>query len=293
MRRLFRQFSFPAVAQSRFAGDARVNPRGRGARLLARPCFRCGVSTTPIWSWPASSGTGRRKPVRSPHPGTATSSWTGRGRRGAPDPSSQWIQDREPDGPWSDERWTLHHFFEGLGYEPIFVEGSDPARMHRRMAAAMDQAFDLIRHIQTESRENAMFGCPAGRSSSFGAPRAGPGRRRSMARRSRARGERTSSRCAGARGPGSPTHSRAMDKKLPARGTVRPRRATDSPTPGTRSEGDKRMVRTRMQTEGVVARPVPAGLAGFRGVGAAPGGRLGRSDQVRGRVPCRGNAPEC
>ena len=55
---------------------------------------------------------------------------------------------------------TLHHLFEGLGYEPIFVEGSDPARMHRRMAAAMDQAFDLIRHIQTASRENAMFGMP-------------------------------------------------------------------------------------------------------------------------------------
>lgn len=55
---------------------------------------------------------------------------------------------------------TLRYFFEGLGYEPIFVEGSDPKHMHRRMAAAMDRAFELIGHIQTASRDRATLGMP-------------------------------------------------------------------------------------------------------------------------------------
>lgn len=46
----------------------------------------------------------------------------------------------------------LIHFFEGLGYHPILVEGDDPMPTHARMAAALDLAFDIIRDIQVAAR---------------------------------------------------------------------------------------------------------------------------------------------
>ena len=46
----------------------------------------------------------------------------------------------------------LEKLFIGYGYEPFFVEGSEPADMHRKMAAVFDQAFDRIRAIQDEAR---------------------------------------------------------------------------------------------------------------------------------------------
>ena len=42
----------------------------------------------------------------------------------------------------------LRALLEGFGHEPLFVEGSDPARMHQRMAEVMDQAIASIRRIQ-------------------------------------------------------------------------------------------------------------------------------------------------
>jgi xylulose-5-phosphate/fructose-6-phosphate phosphoketolase len=55
----------------------------------------------------------------------------------------------------------LKHLFEGYGYEPFFVEGSEPRDMHRKMAATLDQAFDRIRAIQAGARAGkAPEGCP-------------------------------------------------------------------------------------------------------------------------------------
>ncbi|GAN54872.1 phosphoketolase family protein [Tanticharoenia sakaeratensis] len=42
--------------------------------------------------------------------------------------------------------------FRGYGYAPILVEGHDPAIMHQKMAAAMDQAFADIDAIQKDAR---------------------------------------------------------------------------------------------------------------------------------------------
>ena len=47
---------------------------------------------------------------------------------------------------------VLRKLLEGYGHEPIFVEGSEPANMHREMAAALDQAFDRISEIQRAAR---------------------------------------------------------------------------------------------------------------------------------------------
>ncbi len=46
----------------------------------------------------------------------------------------------------------LDQLFRGYGYTPIFVEGSEPAKMHQLMAAAIDKAVDEIQRIQAAAR---------------------------------------------------------------------------------------------------------------------------------------------
>ncbi len=46
----------------------------------------------------------------------------------------------------------VRSLFLGYGHEPLFVEGDDPATMHRLMAATLDSALDKIRAIQTAAR---------------------------------------------------------------------------------------------------------------------------------------------
>ena len=46
----------------------------------------------------------------------------------------------------------LRSLFVGYGYEPLFVEGDDPALMHERMAVVLDEAFTTIREIQDTAR---------------------------------------------------------------------------------------------------------------------------------------------
>ncbi|WP_245667732.1 phosphoketolase family protein [Actinomadura macra] len=48
----------------------------------------------------------------------------------------------------------LIRLFEGYGHAPIVVSGDDPARLHREMAAALDQAMDDIAEIQRAARED-------------------------------------------------------------------------------------------------------------------------------------------
>ncbi|TIT90449.1 MAG: phosphoketolase family protein, partial [Mesorhizobium sp.] len=49
----------------------------------------------------------------------------------------------------------LRALFVGYGYEPLFVEGDDPAWMHERMAAVLDDALDRIKAIQDAARNGA------------------------------------------------------------------------------------------------------------------------------------------
>ena len=44
-------------------------------------------------------------------------------------------------------------FFHGCGWEPYFVEGSDPMPMHRKMAETLDTVIERIREIQQHARE--------------------------------------------------------------------------------------------------------------------------------------------
>ena len=51
------------------------------------------------------------------------------------------------------ERDELKAYLEGCGYKPYFVEGHEPAPMHRAMAAALDTLIEEIQAIQKEARE--------------------------------------------------------------------------------------------------------------------------------------------
>ena len=47
----------------------------------------------------------------------------------------------------------VQSFFEGCGWNPYFVEGSDPMEMHEKMAAVLDTVIEEIRTIQKAARE--------------------------------------------------------------------------------------------------------------------------------------------
>ena len=48
----------------------------------------------------------------------------------------------------------LNNLFLGYGYQPYFVEGSDPEEMHQKMAATFDAITNEIKSIQHEARSN-------------------------------------------------------------------------------------------------------------------------------------------
>ncbi|MDD5328919.1 MAG: phosphoketolase family protein [Sulfuricella sp.] len=54
----------------------------------------------------------------------------------------------------------LDSLFRGCGWTPYFVEGGDPASMHRTMAAALEQCMLEIRRIQSEARASGKPGRP-------------------------------------------------------------------------------------------------------------------------------------
>lgn len=48
----------------------------------------------------------------------------------------------------------LKMYFEGLGWEPLFVEGTDPEKVHPLMAEKLDAAIEKIKSIQSEARKH-------------------------------------------------------------------------------------------------------------------------------------------
>src|SRR5580704_5639285 len=55
----------------------------------------------------------------------------------------------------------LQKFFEGHGYKPHFVEGTDPASVHQQLAAALDAAIGEIKRIWADARDNGNLKRPA------------------------------------------------------------------------------------------------------------------------------------
>ena len=144
--------------EPRRSRDAGLDPRGRRARLRARARVRRRVrQSRPARRLRRRRRRGRDGPARGelareqvPEPADR--------RRGAADPPSQRLQDREPDRPRADPRarsWSS--LLEGYGYRPILVGGSTQPRAPctRRFAGALDAALDEIAAIQAQRATTA------------------------------------------------------------------------------------------------------------------------------------------
>ena len=126
--------------EPRRAGDARLDPRGRRARLLARCTRTARRSTTRTCSSCCVVGDGEAET------GPLATSWhsnkfldPGARRRGAADPASQRLQDRQPDGARADPATTsCASLLRGYGYEPTSSRATIPPTMHQLMAATLD-----------------------------------------------------------------------------------------------------------------------------------------------------------
>jgi xylulose-5-phosphate/fructose-6-phosphate phosphoketolase len=58
-------------------------------------------------------------------------------------------------------RGELESLFVGYGYRPYFVEGSEPARMHRAMAETLEQVVGEIKSLQEERRKEGSADRPS------------------------------------------------------------------------------------------------------------------------------------
>ena len=94
-------------------------------------------------------------------------------------------------GRMSDE--DLIKLYTGYGYQPYFVEGHEPEKVHQQMAATVDTVLDEIRAIQDEARAHGgkkTPGMPRWPMIIMRTPKAGPGRKWSTANRWKAPGAR-------------------------------------------------------------------------------------------------------
>jgi xylulose-5-phosphate/fructose-6-phosphate phosphoketolase len=58
-------------------------------------------------------------------------------------------------------RTELEELFRGYGYQPYFVEGHEPARMHQLMAGTLDKVIEEIHKLQRTARTNGFKQRPA------------------------------------------------------------------------------------------------------------------------------------
>ncbi len=72
---------------------------------------------------------------------------------------------------------TLTKYFEGLGWHPIIVEGTDPEKLHPELARAMDEAIEEIKAIQKHARETGDDSLPTWPMIIFRAPKGWTGPR--------------------------------------------------------------------------------------------------------------------
>ena len=57
---------------------------------------------------------------------------------------------------WRISHEELESLFIGYGYQPYFVEGSDPESMHQAIAATLEHCINEIRSNQQESRSKGI-----------------------------------------------------------------------------------------------------------------------------------------
>ena len=167
MSRLFKQFSFPGGIGSHCTpetpGSNSVRAASSAIRVshALRRCLRQPGSARP----PSWSATAKQRPGRSRRRGIRTVLQSGARRCRPAGAASQRLQDRKSDNSFPASRTrSWKSLFFGYGYDPYFVEGSDPETMHQAMAATLNHC---VQKIGASSRKRAQMppgrGDPAGR----------------------------------------------------------------------------------------------------------------------------------
>jgi xylulose-5-phosphate/fructose-6-phosphate phosphoketolase len=153
LRRLFKQFSFPGGIPSHAAPETpgSIHEGGELGYSLAHACGAALDNPGLVVACVVGDGEAETGPL--------AASWHGNkflnpARDGAVLPflhlNGYKIANPTIFGRMDDDE--LLKLFGGLGYAPIVVAGSEPADMHRKMAAALDQALDAIRTVQNRAR---------------------------------------------------------------------------------------------------------------------------------------------
>ncbi|MEJ8324797.1 phosphoketolase family protein [Kosakonia sacchari] len=155
MKKLFRQFSFPGGIPSHAAPETpgSINEGGELGYSLSHAFGAVFDNPSLIAACVIGDGEAETGPL--------ASSWHGikflnAARDGAVLPilhlNGYKIANPTLLGRTSDE--DLHQLFRGYGYEPLFVSGHEPARMHRQMAETLEQALNNIRDYQQQARSD-------------------------------------------------------------------------------------------------------------------------------------------
>ena len=284
--------------QPRRARDARLDPRGRRARLRARCTPTAPPSTTPTCSSAAWSATARPRPGRWRRAGTPTSSSTP-SRDGAVLPilhlngykiANPTVLARIP-------HEELRALLEGYGYAPRFVEGDEPAAMHQLMAATLDEVArarsprsSAARARGRRRRAPALADDRAAHAE--GLDRAQDGRRAAR------RGDRSApTRCRSRTSRTKPEHLaqlEAVDALLPAARScsTSTARCVES-WPRWRPRGERRMGANPHANGGAAAaRPRDARLPRLRRRGRTRRRQRQRGDARARRLPARDHRPQ-
>ena len=87
-------------------------------------------------------------------------------------------------------REELEHLFDGYGYRPYFVEGSEPETMHKLMASTLETMSKRSRVLNSKPAAMAPVAGLVGRCWCCALPRDGPGPKKSTGKRSRELGGR-------------------------------------------------------------------------------------------------------
>ena len=203
--------------QPRGARDARLDPRGRRARLRARPRYGAAFDNPDLLVvLRHRRRRGRDRPAggelaleQVPQPGARRAVLPILHLNGYKI-ANPTVLARIPD----DE---LRRLLEGYGYEPCFVDGDDPASVHQQMAAALDAV--IGRHRDDPARRARTVARPAPALADDRAADAEGLDRTEGGRRPAGRGHvarRTRSRSADARRTPSTSRSSRLDAQLPA-----------------------------------------------------------------------------
>ena len=283
--------------EPRRAGDARLDPRGRRARLRARARLRRRVrQPRPGRLLRRRRRRGGDRPARRelaleqvPRPGAR--------RRGAADPAPQRLQDRQPDGARAHPRGRAARAARGLRPRAALRRrATTPTAVHQAMAAALDGALDEIRAIQDARAQRRR-----GRAAALADDRAAHAEGLDRARR----GRRRAGRGHVARAPGAARRARRRTRSTCAMleewmRSYRPEELFDERRPAGRERrsrwrptGDARMGANPHANGGVLLRDLE--LPDFRDYAVdvpAPGATLERGDARARRLPARRHARE-